>query len=254
MMFASCKIHPHIFKVYYTFIAATYGIGVIDTGEEGIHTAVFAVLMVPMYVYLFMGSIWYYLLQVGIQLFCLRNYYAKIMEEAVSFMTPESFTRAMVYACNLTVMFLVVLVFLTHYLMHQAYQRLLTTEIKKDEFENQKTFLLSFSHELRNLINSLIGNVTLASLEHLNERAKELLLNAEVCGELLVHLVNNILDTGKVEIGELEINPFSAKDGVDFDASGPKASSILISQKSLKNCFFHLSFIRQRVPDFGPEP
>jgi len=207
MMYLSCRFHPHIFKIYYTFIAATYGLGVIDTGEEGIHTAIFAVLMVPMYVYLFMGSIWYYLFQVCVQLVFVKYYYAKIFEEMVSFMTPESFTRAMVYACYLTVMFLVVLVFLTHYLMHQAYQRLLTTELKKDEFENQKTFLLSFSHELRNLINSLIGNVTLASLESINERAKELLLNAEVCGELLVHLVNNILDTGKVEIGELEINP-----------------------------------------------
>lgn len=207
MMYLSCRFHPHIFKIYYTFIAATYGFGVIDTGEEGIHTAIFAVLMVPMYVYLFMGSIWYYLLQVAIQLVFMKYYYIRVLEEMVAFMTPQSFTRAMVYACNQTVMFFVVLVFLTHYLMHQAYSRLLTTERKKDEFEAQKTFLLSFSHELRNLINSLIGNVTLASLESINERAKELLLNAEVCGELLIHLVNNILDTGKVEIGELEINP-----------------------------------------------
>ena len=71
---------------------------------------------------------------------------------------------------------------------------------------------MSFSHELRNLLNSLVGNVQLASLENdINQRAKDLLKNAGVCGELLIHLVNNILDTGKVEVGELEITPTSIK-------------------------------------------
>ena len=45
----------------------------------------------------------------------------------------------------------------------------------------------------------------------MSQKGKELLSNAEVCGELLLHLVNNILDTGKVEIGELEINPAPTK-------------------------------------------
>ena len=47
----------------------------------------------------------------------------------------------------------------------------------------------------------------LAMMETLPKKVKDLLSNSEVCAELLLHLVNNILDTGKIEVGELEINP-----------------------------------------------
>jgi CheY-like chemotaxis protein len=40
----------------------------------------------------------------------------------------------------------------------------------------------------------------------LPQKAKEYMLNAQRCGELLLNLMNNILDTAKAEIGELEIN------------------------------------------------
>jgi signal transduction histidine kinase len=85
--------------------------------------------------------------------------------------------------------------------MKQAQYYTHVVERKKEEYEKQKTFYLSFSHELRNLINSLTGNIKLAGLEKLTPRARELFVNAEMCGELLLHLVNNILDTGKAEIG-----------------------------------------------------
>lgn len=55
-----------------------------------------------------------------------------------------------------------------------------------------------------------MGNIKLASLEHISDKVGKFLKNADVCGELLLHLINNILDTGKVEIGELEINPIAA--------------------------------------------
>jgi len=67
--------------------------------------------------------------------------------------------------------------------------------------------LLGFSHELRNLINSMIGNIQLCTLEVVNEKVRGLLQNSQVCGELLMHLVTNILDTGKAAIGDLEISP-----------------------------------------------
>jgi CheY-like chemotaxis protein len=44
-------------------------------------------------------------------------------------------------------------------------------------------------------------------LENIPEKVRELLHSSQVCGELLIHLVNNILDTGKADIGELEVNP-----------------------------------------------
>jgi len=204
-LYISCRTHPHIFKIYYTIICVVYGLFFINTGPDGVHIAYFATHLLAMFAYLSIGSIRYYIIQLALQSLISNVYYPKKFEEAIVFMTPEKLTQAMSYANNLNTMFFIVLMIITDYFMQQAFHKITTTEKKKTEFENQKTFLLGFSHELRNLINSLTGNVKLVKLEALTDRAKELLLNAEVCGELLLHLINNILDTGKVEIGDLEI-------------------------------------------------
>ena len=74
--------------------------------------------------------------------------------------------------------------------------------------ENQKTFIFSFSHELRNPINSLLGNLQLVlEGEALSQKAAEMIKVAKICGQILLHGINNVLETGKREIGKLEVNP-----------------------------------------------
>jgi len=60
-----------------------------------------------------------------------------------------------------------------------------------------------------NPINSLLENLQLVlqGIENLSPKTKEMLNIAKVCGEILLHNINNVLDTGKNEIGKLEINP-----------------------------------------------
>ena len=206
ILYLSCRYHPQIFKVTYTFICCTYAPTLIQTGEEGVHSAYTLAPMAPIFQYIFCGDLAHYLFQSVIQIIYLNTIYVAPMEQAVTKMSPEDFTRALGHSTSLVFLINCVIAILVHHVMTQANRRIWAAEKKKIEFENQKVFLLSFSHELRNLINNLAGNVKLASLEEsLTVKAKDLLLNAEVCGELLLHLVNNILDTGKVEIGELEV-------------------------------------------------
>jgi len=78
----------------------------------------------------------------------------------------------------------------------------------ENALDQQKTFVFSFSHELRNPINSLLGNLQLILQgEKLSAKATEMIKVAKVCGEILLHNINNVLDTGKHDIGKLEINP-----------------------------------------------
>jgi len=65
---------------------------------------------------------------------------------------------------------------------------------------------LSFSHELRNLLNSILGNIEIINQEkNLSETIAKCADDAKIGGELLLQEVNNILDTGKVETGMIEI-------------------------------------------------
>jgi len=47
--------------------------------------------------------------------------------------------------------------------------------------------------------------------ETLSSKAAEMINIAKVCGEILLHNINNMLDTGKHEIGKLEVNPISTQ-------------------------------------------
>jgi len=68
---------------------------------------------------------------------------------------------------------------------------------------------MSVSHELRNPISCLLGSLTLALQEDLPKPVIELIKTSKMCGDLLLQLINNILDSGKAEIGTLEVQPTS---------------------------------------------
>lgn len=73
--------------------------------------------------------------------------------------------------------------------------------------KQNEDFILRFSHEIRNPLNSLLGNIDLA-LESLKEsEVKEMISNAKVSGEILLQLLNNILDSSKIDSKRLEISP-----------------------------------------------
>jgi len=83
--------------------------------------------------------------------------------------------------------------------------------LKIQEKLKLKTRTLTFSHELRNPINSMLGHVQLALLEKLPANLQDYLQTAKFCGDLLVHTLNNILDREKIEVDNLDINPSPIK-------------------------------------------
>mgnify|MGYP003879184351 FL=1 len=75
--------------------------------------------------------------------------------------------------------------------------------------QEKENFILRFSHEIRNPLNSLLGNVDLCQEFAENGESKQMLREAKVSGEILLQLLNNILDTAKVSAGRLDISPHS---------------------------------------------
>ena len=201
----SCRYHPEIFRTAHGIACMIIGPGAMSNSQSIYVGLALAPLIAPGH-FLFTGSFYHGLVQGVIQLIFLNTIYYDRMKESFNSLSSDEAIFFLTSALTVTFIIHGLIFVLTHFFLKQAYKKISTME--KADLESQKTLLLSFSHELRNFINSLVGNVKLTSLENnLSDRAKELLLNAEVCGELLLHLVNNILDTGKVEIGELEINP-----------------------------------------------
>ena len=83
----------------------------------------------------------------------------------------------------------------------------LNTELKQ-LLEDKDNFILLFSHETRNPLNILLGNLALLLDEVEDPRAKTRLNRCKFCADLLLQHLNNILDTGKLASrGALEVTP-----------------------------------------------
>jgi signal transduction histidine kinase len=78
-------------------------------------------------------------------------------------------------------------------------EELVKTLKGKDEF------LLSISHELRNPLNIMNGNIELGQMSSKDEKTQGYLNNAKLSGEMLAFLINNLLDAGKLQTRDLEI-------------------------------------------------
>lgn len=81
--------------------------------------------------------------------------------------------------------------------------------------EMKDVFIYTFSHELKNALNGLLGNLGLAYDTAKNPQVLQYLTSAKVCGEILKNFIHNILDSGKLENGNLEVSP-ERKDVMNF--------------------------------------
>lgn len=72
-------------------------------------------------------------------------------------------------------------------------------------------FLAMMSHEIRTPMNGMLGMMRILSLEDLNERQHDQLRAAQVSGESLLTILNDILDYSKIEAGDIsqEVVTFS---------------------------------------------
>jgi len=81
-----------------------------------------------------------------------------------------------------------------------------TNEDLKVAVQSRELFIASVSHELRNPLNCLTGNIELLRLEVKNEKWLKSLDTCKISCEVLLGLINNVLDAAKINAEKLELH------------------------------------------------
>ena len=100
----------------------------------------------------------------------------------------------------------------------RAEEDLRAAQVAAEAANQAKTqFLASMSHELRTPMNAILGMTGLALEEPLSDRVRDCLQTAKESGELLLHLLGEVLDLSRIEADhvELEASPFSPRLAVE---------------------------------------
>ena len=105
----------------------------------------------------------------------------------------------------------------------------------QNNLEMKDVFIYTFSHELKNALNGLLGNLYLAYDMTKDSQLIQLLSSAKVCGEVLKNFVHNILDSGKLENGNLEVAP-ERTDVMNFLENVWTICGRIIENKRLQGC------------------
>ena len=115
----------------------------------------------------------------------------------------------------------------------------------QSNLEMKDVFIYTFSHELKNALNGLLGNLYLAYETAKDSQVIQFLSSARVCGEVLKNFVHNILDSGKLENGNLEVSR-ERKDVMVFMENLWTICGRIIQNKRVQGCLE----IEKNVPRF----
>ncbi|MHB1037730.1 MAG: response regulator [Pirellulales bacterium] len=110
--------------------------------------------------------------------------------------------------------------------------------------EAKSQFLANMSHELRTPMNAILGMIDVALPKATEPTVKDCLETAKGSADLLLTLVDDLLDSAKIDSGKLELEsaPFSLRRMLDQIA---RVLSVRASEKGLCFCY--------RVPDETPD-
>jgi len=205
----TCRSYLHIFKITYTLSLAFLGPFLLLIDKNAVFMNWTVTAIIPVYTLFMTDSKACFMISGLIQLGSIHLFCKQFMVELINSMPTEQFVHKFSYLKSLSVIVNILCVYMLNRTNIEQIKRIY--EAEKSKFEKQKLFLLSFSHEIRNLINSMTGNIEIAISENSNHKISSYLQNASVCSEVLLHLINNILDSGKVEVGELEITPTNSR-------------------------------------------
>jgi Signal transduction histidine kinase len=212
VVFLGCyRTRQHIFNTFFTILTALF-VPIINELLEDISLVCLAPwLICPLFSFLGTLSAKHFFFTVISQVLYLHHIMINKMIDEMRLKGPEESANALVSSHSCALIIFAGILWGMVKIRSKAHEEASLASSKLREQEMQRMFLLSFSHEFRNLLNSLLRNVQILLLEKHSTQVREKLNSIKICGELVLHLMNNIMDRAKAEIGDLELHAIPVK-------------------------------------------
>jgi len=199
-----CRTNPRAFEVSYAFITATYG-PLCGFVKGGLIYSIASTFINPLLILFRCENENYSLIALTASII---YYYFKTESDVMELLerpSTELLTSSSYRLLQGYILILFSFLFVYGYLSRKNLRRQ-ALELKMRSRAKKESLFLNLSHELRNPLNSIMGCIQLALFEEIPLELKKTMENAQLCGEHLLHLINNILDSGKVDAGELDVH------------------------------------------------
>ncbi|MBR5369194.1 MAG: DegV family EDD domain-containing protein [Lachnospiraceae bacterium] len=191
-------------------LALAVVVTVLDSIRSGVMDTTLIIVMS-----LIMPLLLYMPLSAYLTMFLLSNgavlyYYVTLaMEDSVKYGAVKYFT--------IYIFIWVLLSIIMMYVKYSTYRRILESNKQKEEIEKlndaQNRFFSSMSHEIRTPINTIIGLNEMILRENVSDEINEDAANIRSAGNMLLHLINDILDMSKLDSGQMQLTPVSYRTG-----------------------------------------
>lgn len=202
-------LNPKMLKMYYNCFIVLYGPFVLYNLPQNPSIELLIIQLFPLLGLALTHCRTSFILLSFVQmayLHCNQSFSLQLTKAAIE-LSPQVFSQQIIDGLKFLILARIVLILLISDSSEELAKKIACREQEGKDVQRQKEFLLGFSHEFRNLTHSIVGNIKLANLEDLPRKVQTLLVRAEISAELLLQHINNILDSGKLEVNELEITP-----------------------------------------------
>ena len=167
------------------------------------------------------------------QLTMINFYYKDNIRDSIKDMSVEVFSDKLASIATLILLHVTIVNIIKSKSAQDIQKQLKLSKLEAEiAYSKLHSFLQTFSHELRNPLNSLLGNLELVLHEPLPPKVQEMVESSKVCADLLLQLINNILDSGKAQAGKLDISISQAR-MLDLIEEFWRISKELIRRKGL---------------------
>jgi len=230
-----CRSYLTVFHIYFTIQIAMFPFISLRIAPDMAFMHFGNVIMHPALILMITNNIFLVVITGLAEIVASLTIFKQVIRQNLIMLDEDTFTEKLVETSVSVVVVLLIIFVIVFWRLNKMNKELaVTRKLAEDRLEQQKTFVFSFSHELRNPLNSLLGNLQLAMMSVLPKDSKETVRTAQMCAELLLQLINNVLDIGKCDLGRLEVNPTPTKVYECFERIWT-ISGDLISRKNLKS-------------------